>query len=551
MSTTPSLVHRSPEARAGAQRTQLQRVADALAWSLDPTAVATQLIDAACAALDAPWGWVAVLSDDGREAVMLAYRGYDETTMRPWSRVPLEADVPLTVALRTGRAVIHSSAAERISEYPMIERIGNPQQVQASAAVPLVFEGGTTGVLAVTFDRVTTIDASDRWFLEALAAHGAGALERARLFEAVRGRDARLGLALEVSSTWIWQLDLATDRITWIPAPPPIPGAVGDGATAAAWAAAIHPDDRERVRALLDDGLRGRGAFEAEFRLGGVDGPATWLAVVGRPLEEGTGQARTVIGTARDVTERKTAELERNRRLEAEREAIRLRDAFIGVVSHELRTPITTIFGGTRVLSGRWRSLPPATLDSLLADVSDEADRLYRMVEDLLVLTRVERGSLEAGDASVSLRPILDRVLASERARSPEVVFEAVAAADLPSVRGEEMYVEQVLRNLLGNAAKYGGPGSRVTVEATATPGEVVLGVLDRGPGIVEAEAERLFELFYRSPSTASAAAGAGIGLFVCRALALAMGGSLRARARPGGGAVFELALRRCAADDA
>ena len=111
------------------------------------------------------------------------------------------------------------------------------------------------------------------------------------------------------------------------------------------------------------------------------------------------------------------------------------------------------------------------------------------------------------------------------------------------------MYIEQVLRNLLANAAKYGGPGSVVELEATADGESVRLRVLDRGPGIAEAEAEQLFELFYRSPSTAAAAAGAGIGLFVCRQLAIAMGGSIRACNRPGGGAVFELTLRRSADD--
>ena len=121
---------------------------------------------------------------------------------------------------------------------------------------------------------------------------------------------------------------------------------------------------------------------------------------------------------------------------------------------------------------------------------------------------------------------------------------------DLPSVQGEEMYVEQVLRNLLTNAAKYGAAGSRVTVEAFEEGDAVLLRVLDEGPGIEPSEVERIFELFYRSPSTAPTVAGAGIGLFVCRQLAIAMGGSIRARNRPGGGACFELMLRRYADDE-
>lgn len=512
--------------------------------------MAVQLIEAACAALDAPRGWVAVRSDDGHDAVLLASIGYDDGELAPWKRVSMDADVPMTVVMRTGRAIAHTSAADRLAEYPALVLGGASRVVEASAVVPMVFEGSTIGALAVTFSEAMPIDDADRWFLETLAAHGAGALERARLFEAVRRRDERLRLALDASGTWIWEWDVAANRVTWTPEPPAIAGVSEDGATSDAWVDTVHPDDRARVQATIEACLRGGGPYDVEFRVGQPGQPVRWLQGIGRLLEGDEGQPLTIIGTTRDITERKEADLERNRRLDAEREAARLRDAFIGVVSHELRTPITTIFGGTRVLSRRWRAMRPGERDALLADVSGEADRLYRMVEDLLVLTRVERGRLDVGDEPVALRPVIERVVASERTRSPEVALEALIPADLPSAQGEEMYVEQVLRNLLSNAAKYGGAGSSVTVEAVADGDAVVLRVLDGGPGIAASEEERIFELFYRSPSTAPTVAGAGIGLFVCRQLAIAMGGSVRARTRPGGGACLELKLRRYAADD-
>ena len=537
-------------ARAGEQRRVLQRVADALAWSLEPAEVAAQLMDAACTALGAPQGWCAVRTEDGSEVQMLASRGYDAATMATWRRVPIDADVPMTLAVRTGQAIVHASAADRLRDYPAL--IGSPatRYVEASAVVPMVFEGRTTGALAVTFDRVMDIDAGDRWFLEALAAHGAGAMERARLFEAVRQRDARLKLGLEAAGTRIWEWDIAADRVRWTPEPPASAEPVGNGASAQAWILTVHPADRERVRAAIEACLAHGGSYELEFRVGGSTEPERWLSGVGRLLVNDRGEPTTIIGTTRDITERKVAELERNRRLEAEREAARLRDAFIGVVSHELRTPITTIFGGTRVLSRRWSEMEPAARDALLSDVAGEADRLFRMVEDLLVITRVERGRLDVGDEPVALRAVIDRVLASERSRSPGLTIVTSIPPDLPSVEGEEMYIEQVLRNLLANAAKYGGPESVVELEAAADGRAVTLLVLDRGPGIVEAEAEQLFELFYRSPSTSSAAAGAGIGLFVCRQLAIAMGGSVRASNRPDGGAAFELTLQRSVDDE-
>ena len=525
-------------------------MADALRWSLEPRAVATRLIEAACATLNSPQGWVAVRSSDGRSVELLAWRGFDDDAIEPWRRVPLDMAVPIAIVVRTGQAIIHASAAERIRDYPALaDGGGTTRYVGASAVVPMTFEGRTTGALAVTFPEARPIDDEDRWFLESLAAHGAGALERARLFEEVRERDGRLRLALEASGTWIWEWDLEADRIRWTPSPPGnLPGLDGGAGSSETWLATVEPDDLPSVRAAIGASIASGEPYETEFRVRQPDGRTHWFQATGRRSPDGA--PLRIVGAARDVTERKLAELDRSRRLDAEREATRLREAFIGVVSHELRTPITTIFGGTRILSRRWRAMPRAARDALLRDVSDEADRLYRLVEDLLVLTRVERGSLEVGDEPVSLRPVVERVLASESARSPEVVFESLVPPDLPSVRGEDTYAEQVLRNLLGNAAKYGGPGSRVAVEATAARDGVVVRVLDEGPGIHEDEAERLFELFYRSPDTAPAVGGAGIGLFVCRQLAHAMGGTIRAERRPEGGAAFILTLRRYADTD-
>jgi len=109
---------------------------------------------------------------------------------------------------------------------------------------------------------------------------------------------------------------------------------------------------------------------------------------------------------------------------------------------------------------------------------------------------------------------------------------------NLPPVAAEETYIEQVLRNLLGNAAKYGGAGP-VTVTAEEGSESVTVRVRDAGPGFPPAEVDRLFDLFYRSPDAARRASGAGIGLFVSRQLVEAMGGTIAARNLPEGGAEF------------
>jgi len=116
-------------------------------------------------------------------------------------------------------------------------------------------------------------------------------------------------------------------------------------------------------------------------------------------------------------------------------------------------------------------------------------------------------------------------------------------AERLPAVRGDLTYVEQVVRNLVGNAAKYGGVSEPVELTVEEIGAQVAVRVLDRGPGIGAEEAEDLFELFYRGATTAATASGAGIGLFVCRALVTAMGGRMWAAPRDGGGSEFGFSL--------
>jgi K+-sensing histidine kinase KdpD len=227
-----------------------------------------------------------------------------------------------------------------------------------------------------------------------------------------------------------------------------------------------------------------------------------------------------------------------------ERRASELRDAFNGIISHELRTPITAIYGGAKLLARRDRQLEPHVRQELIDDLEAEADRLYRLVEDLLVLSRSERGSIDRSDDPVVVQRIVDRVVGSEKARWPAVNFEVVSSATA-TARGDETYVEQVLRNLLSNAAKYSPAGSTVQTIVDETAEGVRTRVLDEGAGIDSDESARLFELYYRSPTTSATTSGAGIGLFVCRALVEAMGGRIWATPRDGTGSEFGFVLER------
>jgi signal transduction histidine kinase len=300
----------------------------------------------------------------------------------------------------------------------------------------------------------------------------------------------------------------------------------------------LADEDVETLDALASAlGVGEPAALESgrsEVRLGET-GRWAEVAFYRVPLWAGIGQ-----GGERHTHENRASSIVVVRDVTAARRAREARDAFLGVLSHELRTPITTIYGGAHVLT---RELSPERRNAVVADLVSEADRLHRMVEDLLVLSRVERDGLEVVLEPLSLQRLIPHVLDAERARWPGHTFFATVPDAVPLVGADTTYVEQVLRNLLGNAAKFSPIGSGIEVSAASSDGAVVVSVLDNGAGFAAGEAERLFDLFYRSAS-AKRTPGSGIGLYVSRRLAEAMGGTLTARPRPEGGAEFSLKLR-------
>jgi signal transduction histidine kinase len=238
---------------------------------------------------------------------------------------------------------------------------------------------------------------------------------------------------------------------------------------------------------------------------------------------------------ARDLAARH-AEEERDRRF---------RDAFIGVLSHELRTPITTIYGMSHVLASKYASMDPATLGHHLADIVAESDRLQRLTEDLLVLSRAEGRRLVVPTHPIMLTHAVIAAAKAEQARARDHELRVSAPSGLPLVLGDDGYVQQVLRNYLSNAAKYSPAGTAIEVSLWQEDDGVAVRVIDQGAGLAVERPEQLFELFYRAPEAIRKTSGAGIGLFVCRELAGAMGGRVWAAPATTGGAEFGFWLRR------
>jgi two-component system sensor histidine kinase KdpD len=243
--------------------------------------------------------------------------------------------------------------------------------------------------------------------------------------------------------------------------------------------------------------------------------------------------------TAVAVERAKLAEEARLAEVRAETE--RLRNSLLSSVSHDLRTPLAAITGASSSLLESSAELGGATKVELIRSIHREAERLDRLVNNLLDMTRLESGGVSIRREWQALDGIVGAALKRvERALSGREVHVDIPA-DLPLLPIDAVLIEQALINILDNAAKYTPPGSPIDIAATADARAVTVEIGDRGPGFAPGDEARIFEKFYRGSSTERA--GAGLGLAICRAIIASHGGRIWAENRPGGGALFRFTL--------
>lgn len=355
--------------------------------------------------------------------------------------------------------------------------------------------------------------------------------------QALLEKEEQLRLATDAAEIGFWDVNLVTDTLFW-PArvkamfgiAPDVPVSMAD------FFAALHPEDRAAVSeafASACDPAR-RAVYDVEYRaIGRQDGRVRWIAAKGRGIFDADGICIRVIGTAIDVTARKAAE-------EAQRESERRKDEFIATLAHELRNPLAPLRNAVHLL--RVQGEAPARAAALHEMMERQLGHLVRLVDDLLELSRISRGTL---DLRSSLVPASDFVRAAVEAVEPLIrdrrhQLVVVRAAEPLWVAGDPVRLTQLVSNLLNNAARYTDPGGTIRLETCAEDGQAVVRVSDTGRGFAPDQAERIFDMFARGEGSG----GLGIGLALGRKLAQLHGGTLEAAsAGPGHGAVFTVRL--------
>jgi two-component system sensor histidine kinase KdpD len=225
-------------------------------------------------------------------------------------------------------------------------------------------------------------------------------------------------------------------------------------------------------------------------------------------------------------------------------EADRLRTALLSSISHDLKTPLAGILGAAGTLNDYAAALPDVDRSELVSTIIEESERLHRFIGNLLDMTRLESGAMQPnaslhfpGDIVGSALRRASRLLARHK-------LDVALPADLPMLRVDAVLFEQVVFNLLDNAAKYAPPASTIAIQGWRDASHVVVRVVDEGPGVPAVDLERIFDSFYRVRKTDHVPAGTGLGLSICRGFIEAMGGSISATNRTDrSGAVFTIRL--------
>lgn len=225
-------------------------------------------------------------------------------------------------------------------------------------------------------------------------------------------------------------------------------------------------------------------------------------------------------------------------------EADRLRSALLTSISHDLKTPLAGIMGAAGTLRDYGKAIPEADRSELLATVVEESERLNRFIANLLDMTRIEAGAMEPNYALLDVGDVVGAALRRAESITRGHAIDLSLAPHLPMLRLDPVLFDQVLFNLIDNAAKYAPTGTTIGVHARGDGDAVVLDILDEGPGLPPADLERIFDSFYRVGKGDQVRAGTGLGLAICRGFVEAMGGTITAANRSDRqGAVFAIRM--------
>ena len=374
-------------------------------------------------------------------------------------------------------------------------------------------------------DTVLILEALIAGIAVSLLIFGAVLAERHAADEQLAGAHTRLAEAQELAHVGSWEWNIPEDQITWSDELYRLFGLEPGGGDLSydAYLGRLHPEDAPAVRGAVERAFEDGRSFAFDHRVVLDDGRVRWVNSRGRVIRDASGTAVRMVGTAQDITERKRLD--------------ELRDTILATVSHELRTPLTAILGFALTLKEHGSSIAGPTYAEIVEHLTGQANRLERLLSDLLDLDRLRHGALAATFRPADVGALVARVAAEYQEDDGLVeVRTERAVAEIDTLK-----VERIVENLVANALKHTPPDTPIRVQAWNDDGGVTIAVEDRGRGVPQDQRAAIFDVFTRGQGTH--VPGAGIGLSLVAQFAALHSGRVWIDETPGGGATFRVWL--------
>ena len=424
-------------------------------------------------------------------------------------------------------------------------------ETRAFVSVPIMRAGRLSVSLFVNQAAPRRWSRDEVALIEDVATRVNDAVERLRAEQEAKASADRFRTLTQAMPNQVWTarphgvLDWANDRTL------AYAGADDAGFDGLGWTALVHPDDLATAGARWAGALASGDVYEAEFRIRRADAIYRWHIVRAVPQRDAGGAIVQWIGTNTDIDDQKRVEIELGAAKIAAEEANRAKSTFIANMSHELRTPLSAIIGYTEMLSEEIEDgAVAADLAPDLVKVESNARHLLGLINDVLDLSKVESGKMEAYPETFDLCATVEDVGATVAAlvekKSNRFVLDlgADGGASLGPMHSDVTRVRQILLNLLSNAAKFTEKGT-ITLAVERLPGERVrFAVSDTGIGMTPAQLARLFQRFQQADvSTTRQFGGTGLGLALTKAFATLLGGAVEVSSIHGRGSIFAVTL--------
>lgn len=281
---------------------------------------------------------------------------------------------------------------------------------------------------------------------------------------------------------------------------------------------------------LLTDSCAGSPTLERQGVIEAKDGRPIDVAMVYSIIRSPSGKAISAVVNVRDVSQVRQLE--------------NLRETFLSMLGHELQTPLSIIKGYANTLSRSDSHWNEETVQQGLQVIEEESDRLSKIVNRLLLASRISTGTSPLRKEPIQLPSIANKVARRLQAVTSAHTFEFDFQSDFPSVLADPELIEEVLTNLVENAIKYSPEGGKIRLSGSLAGKMVRVSVSDEGVGIPAEELPHIFERFHRlKNSSAQATKGIGLGLYICKSIIEAHGGTIEASSQPGKGSLFTFSL--------